>query len=65
MKTPPPELTERLIAVSDQLDGTEFDVTIDDATATDLPFAKPDVHRIQTLVFCPNTSNCTMIEDSI
>ena len=30
MKTPPPELTERLIAVSDRLDGTDFDVTIDE-----------------------------------
>jgi len=30
VKTPPPELTERLIAVSDRLDGTDFDVTIDE-----------------------------------
>ena len=30
MKTPPAELTERLLKVSDQLEGTEFDVTIDE-----------------------------------
>lgn len=30
MKTPPAELTERLLAVSDKLEGTEFDVTIDE-----------------------------------
>lgn len=40
MKTPPPELTQRLIAVSDQLDGTEFDVTIDEvAKLADVPRA--------------------------
>jgi TetR/AcrR family transcriptional regulator len=40
VKTPPPELTERLIAVSDQLDGTEFDVTIDEvAKLADVPRA--------------------------
>ena len=40
MKTPPPELTERLIAVSDQLGGTDFDVTIDEvAKLADVPRA--------------------------
>lgn len=40
MKTPPPELTARLIAVSDQLDGTDFDVTIDAvAKLVDVPRA--------------------------
>jgi AcrR family transcriptional regulator len=40
MKTPPPELTERLLAVSDQLEGTEFDVTIDEvAKLADVPRA--------------------------
>ena len=40
MKTPPPELTERLIAVSDRLDGTDFDVTIDEvAKLADVPRA--------------------------
>ncbi len=42
-----------------------FDVTIDGATAIDLPFATPDVHRIQTLVLCPNTNNCTMYIDDV
>lgn len=40
MKTPPPELTDRLLAVSDQLEGTEFDVTIDEvAKLADIPRA--------------------------
>ncbi len=40
MKTPPPELTDRLIAVSDKFDGTEFDVTIDEvAKLADVPRA--------------------------
>jgi len=40
VKTPPPELTARLIAVSDQLDGTDFDVTIDAvAKLVDVPRA--------------------------
>lgn len=40
MKTPPAELTERLLQVSDQLEGTEFDVTIDEvAKLADVPRA--------------------------
>jgi len=40
MKTPPAELTARLIKVSDQLTGTEFDVTIDEvAKLADVPRA--------------------------
>ena len=40
MKTPPAELTERLLKVSDQLEGTEFDVTIDEvAKLADVPRA--------------------------
>ena len=40
MKTPPAELTARLIKVSDQLEGTEFDVTIDEvAKLADVPRA--------------------------
>ena len=40
MKTPPTELTDRLLAVSDQLEGTEFDVTIDEvAKLADIPRA--------------------------
>jgi AcrR family transcriptional regulator len=40
MKTPPPELTERLLKVSEQLEGTEFDVTIDEvAKLADVPRA--------------------------
>jgi len=40
MKTPPAELTERLLSVSDALEGTEFDVTIDEvAKLADVPRA--------------------------
>ena len=40
MKTPPAELTERLIRVSSELEGTEFDVTIDEvAKLADVPRA--------------------------
>jgi TetR/AcrR family transcriptional regulator len=40
MKTPPAELTARLLNVSDQLEGTEFDVTIDEvAKLADVPRA--------------------------
>ena len=40
MKTPPADLADRLLAVSDQLEGTEFDVTVDEvAKLADVPRA--------------------------
>ena len=42
-----------------------FDLTVAGRSAKGLPFARDDVHRIQTIVLCPNTSNGVMCVDLI
>jgi hypothetical protein len=42
-----------------------FDLTVAGRSAKGLPFARDDVHRIQTIVLCPNRSNGVMYVDHI
>ena len=42
-----------------------FDLTVAGRTANDIPFTQNDVHRIQTIVLCPNTANGLMYVDQI
>ena len=49
---------------ADMKNGT-FDLTVEGRTATGLTFGQPDIRRVQTIAFCPNTSNCTMYVDEV
>ena len=42
-----------------------FDLTVSGLSAKGLPFASQDVHRIQTIVLCPNTKNGRMCVDRL
>ena len=42
-----------------------FDLTVEGRTATGLPFGQPGIRRVQTIGFCPNTSDCTMYVDEV
>jgi len=42
------------------LNAATFDLTVNGKTATGLPFASPDVHRVQCIGFTPNTGNCVL-----
>ncbi len=48
------------VTIRADLDTGTFELTIGDRTVGNLPFATADLHRIQTLYFGPNTSNCTL-----
>jgi len=53
------------VAIRADLKAATFDLTIEGHTAKGLPFADPTVHRIQSIAFCPNTSNCTLYLDDV
>jgi hypothetical protein len=44
---------------------TRFDLTVAGQSAKGLPFARDDVHRIQTIILAPNTNNGVMCVDRI
>ncbi|MGC9317596.1 MAG: hypothetical protein ACP5KN_06105 [Armatimonadota bacterium] len=53
------------VAIVADLDAGTFDLTVDGRTAEGLPFAHEGVHRIQSIGFAPNTSNCTLYVDDV
>jgi len=42
-----------------------FDLTVGGETVEGLPFARDDVHRVQSIAICPNSRNSTIYLDSL
>jgi len=51
------------VSIRARMKDAAFDLTVRGRTATDLPFALDDVHRLQSITFAPNTNRCTMYVD--
>ena len=54
-----PDTWQQVVIQADLLHST-FDLTVEGKTAKGLPFTHPDIHRIQTVEFGPNSSKTTM-----
>ena len=53
------------VAIRADLKAATFDLDVEGQKAQGLPFALDRIHRIQSIAFCPNTSNCTLFLDDV
>jgi len=59
-----PDTWQQVVIRADLRTAT-FDLTIEGQKATGLPFTHPDVHRLQSISFGPNTSKCALFVSSV
>ena len=53
------------VAIRADLESATFDLSVAGAMVEGLPLAQQHVHRLQTIVFCPDADNCVMQVDKV